>query len=139
MMITSYSADVADDGEPTTSLNIGGEALRDFNHRTLDRMRIGKPGWEFVSDAYRALGEMSGLVGRLPQACEQIARALQAQLDDDLIVIDPGTRYDGYPERAVAAALAALDQARSATTSMYSGISEAQNAINAAAYAGSFC
>lgn len=136
MGFESFSARVSDDGEPSTALDIAGQAVRDFNHRSIAPMRLDRPGWRFAPDAYTALGELSTLVGGLPQAVAQILAALCHQAELNRIGIDPGTRYDGHPERAVAAAADALQSAIAAAHSMYRCIADAQDAINAVAYAG---
>lgn len=130
----SFASTVDDHGEPNQSLDIAGQAVRDFNHRSFARMELGKPGWQYASDAYRSLGELTYLAGGLPQAFEQITAALVDQLGKGLIRIDRGTRYEDHPEAAVAAAEEALQRAQQAARQMYQGIADAQGAINAAAY-----
>ena len=130
----SFSGDVDDEGEPNQALDIAGQAVRDFNHRSFGRMAIDKPGWQYAPDAYRSLGELTYLAGGLPQAFDQITAALVDQLDKGLIRIDRGTRYEDHPETAVAAAQEALQRAHEAAKQMSQGIADAQSAINAAAY-----
>ena len=48
----------------------------------------GTPGWEDIGDAYRLLGELSVLVDRLPQVCDQLARHFQRP------ALQTGTRSD---------------------------------------------
>lgn len=136
MTFESFSSQIEDDGNPNTALDIAGQAVRDFNHRSLQAMDADRPGWQFAPDAYRALGELTALIGGLPQAFEQIAKALQHELDRDLIAMDRGSKYEGHPEQAVAAAHEALDRAGQAAQQVYRGVADAQNAINAAAYGG---
>jgi hypothetical protein len=132
----SFSGQIEDDGEPNTALNIAGQAVRDFNHRSQGFMRVTRPGWRFAPDAYQTLGELTVLAGGLPQVFQQIITALRHELELNLIAIDCGTKYEGDPDAAVEAASVALERATQAAHQMYRGIADAQNAINAAAYAG---
>jgi len=135
-MISCFARDVDDDGGPNTALDIAGQAVRDFNHRTIDGMRPSTLGWQFIPDAYGALGELAVLVGGLRQALTQIAAAIEGQLRLNQVKIDIGTTYEEHPEQAVAAAVASLSQAARGARHLYAGIKDAQNSINAAAYAG---
>jgi hypothetical protein len=132
----SFSTQVEDDGTPARALDIAGQGVRDFNHRSLGRFKIGKPGWEYPSNAYSALGELTYLPGGLPQAFEQIMAALRDVHEQGLIKIDAGDRWAGDPAGAIEAASVALEHASQAAQQMYRGISDAQNAISAAAYTG---
>lgn len=134
--MTSYARAVEDTGEPAAALDIAGQAVRDFNHRSQGPMRITRPGWRYAPDAYRVLGELSYLAGGLPQAFQQIIAALRHELECNLIAIDRGTRYDGDPAAAVEAASVALERATQAAWQLHSAVAAAQVAINAAAYAG---
>jgi len=137
MGFESFSSQVEDDGTPNNALDIAGQAVRDFNQRSLGGMQITRPGWRYAPDAYRALGELTVLAGGLPQAFQQIIAALRGELAAGLIAIDRGSTYDGDPAAAVEAASAALERAAAAAHRMYQGIADAQTAINAAAYGGS--
>lgn len=132
----SFSSQVDDNGEPNTALDIAGQAVRDFNHRTGGNMRLTRPGWRYAPDAYRALGELAYVAGGLPQAFQQIMEGLRAELELNLIRMDQGSRYEGKPAVAVDAASVALERATQAAHQMYRGIADAQSALNAAAYGG---
>lgn len=136
MTVQSYSGQVTDDGEPSTALDIAGQAVRDFNHRSLGYMRVTRPGWRFAPDAYRALGELTLLAGGLAQSFQQITAALRNELELNLIGIDAGTTYADDPEAAIEAASIALDVATRAAEQMYRGVADAQAAIASAHYAG---
>ncbi len=136
MTYQSYSSQVDDDGEPSTALDIAGQAVRDFNHRSQGSMRITRPGWRFAPDAYRALGELTVLAGGLAQSFQQIMAALRNELELNLIGIDAGTTYVDDPEGAVEAASIALDVATRAAEQMYRGAADAQAAITSAHYTG---
>jgi len=132
----SFSGQVEDDGSPARALNVAGQAVRDFNHRSNGRLEAGRLGWQFPADVGQALGELNYLAGGLPQAFEQIIRAVRGQLDQGHIKIDPGTEWEDDPAGAVEAASVGLEHATQAAHQMYRGITDAQNAINRAAYAG---
>ena len=132
----SFSSQVEDTGEPNPALDIAGQAVRDFNHRSSSTMRITKPGWRYAPDAYRSLGELTYLAGGLPQCFQQIMEALRHELELNLIAIDRGTTYGGDPGAAVEAVSVALERATQAAHQMYRGIADAQSALTAAAYAG---
>ena len=132
----SFASVVDDQGEPNQALDIAGQAVRDFNHRSGSHMRITKPGWRYAPDAYRSLGELTYLAGGLPQCFQQIMEALRHELELNLIVIDRGTTYDGKPAAAIEAVSVALERATQAAHQMYRGIADAQSALSAAAYVG---
>jgi hypothetical protein len=134
-MFESFTSQAEDDGTPAKALDIAGQGIRDFNHRSGGGFKPGKLGWEYPSNAYRALGELTYLAGGLPQAFEQIIAALRQQQDEGLIKIDAGSEWAGKPAGAIEAASAALERASQAAHAMYQGIADAQTAINAAAYA----
>ena len=125
-----------DDGTPRAALDVAGQAVRAFNHRSARRFDTCREGWQCPSDAYRALGELTYLTGLLPQVFDHIASSLRAQLDEGHIEIDYGTRYTGNAEAAIADASAALEQATQDARHLYRVLAAAQNAINAASYAG---
>lgn len=132
----SFSGRVEDTGEPNAALDIAGQAVRDFNHRTGGNMRLTHLGWRCAPDAYRALGELTYLAGGLPQAFQQIMEGLRGELELNLIQMDRGSTYENDPAAAVDAASVALERATQAAHQMYQGLADAQSAINAAAYAG---
>jgi hypothetical protein len=121
-----------DDGSPVRALDIAGQAVRDFNHRSSPRFTSGTNGWEYPSDAYRALAALAYLAERLPQAFDHIARALRRHLDTGQVGIDAGTRWAGNPDGAVITAELALQDAVQAAHQLYAALTEAQSAINAA-------
>jgi len=132
----SFSGQVEDDGSPARALNVAGQAVRDFNHRSDGRLEDGRPGWQVPADVGQALGELSYLAAGLPQAFEQISRALRGQLDQGHLKIDPGTEWADDPAGAVEAVSVGLEHATQAARQVYRGITDAQGAINRAGYAG---
>jgi hypothetical protein len=99
-----------DDGTPRAALDVAGQAVRAFNHRSATRFDPCRDGWQYPSDAYRALGELIYLTGALPQVFGHIASSLLAQLEQGHIEIDYGTAYAGNPKAAVAAESVALER-----------------------------
>ena len=55
----TISIDVEDDGTPRAALDIAGQGVRAFNHRS--HLRFSRHGWQYPSDAYCALGELTYL------------------------------------------------------------------------------
>jgi hypothetical protein len=125
-----------DDGTPRAALDLAGQAVRAFNHRSSARFHPGRDGWQYPSDAYRALGELTYLTGALPQVFAHIAASLRTQLELGHIGIDHGTRFADNPAAAIEAASTALASATHAAHRMYRGLADAQTAINAASYTG---
>lgn len=127
---------VEDDGSPRAALDVAGQGVRGFLHRSSEQFVPQLEGWRYPSDAYRALGELTYLVGALPQVVQQIMSALRYQFDIGHVGIDDDTKYADDPEAAVEAASVALERATQAAHQMYRAISEAQNAMSAARYTG---
>jgi hypothetical protein len=125
-----------DDGTPRAALDVAGQAVRAFNHRSATRFDPCRDGWQYPSDAYRALAELIYLTGALPQVFGHIAPSLLAQLEQGHIEIDYGTAYAGNPEAAVAAASVALERSNQAARQLSRALGDPQNAISAASYAG---
>jgi hypothetical protein len=125
-----------DDGTPRAALDLAGQAVRAFNHRSSARFHPGRDGWQYPSDAYRALGELTYLTGALPQVFAHIAASLRAQLEQGHIGIDQGTSYADNPAAAIEAASTALASATQTAHRLYSGLADAQTAISAASYTG---
>jgi hypothetical protein len=136
MGFESFSNQVEDDGTPTKALDIAGQGLRDFNHRSAANMALDSHGWRYAPDAYSALRELTNLAAALPQALQQIIAALRHEADCNLIKIDEGSKFDGDPQAAVEAASVALGSATQAAQQMYWSVAEAQGDIASAAYAG---
>ena len=118
------------------TLDIAGQAVRAFNHRTNTRFSEYRNGWNHVPDVYRCLGELTYLTGGLRQAIWHMSEAMQAQLQAGHVAADFGSEYDGQPEQAVASACAALADARAAVARLHSGLDSAQAAISRIHYSG---
>jgi hypothetical protein len=135
-MYDSYSSQVDDDGTPGAAASIAGEAIRDLNHRTFAGRSRHLAGWEYPSDAYRVLGSLGYLAGRLPQALDQIDRFLVQLQDAGCVGIDRGTEWEDNPAGAIEAATLALRAARQAAVTLYTSINAAQQAVGTANYCG---
>jgi hypothetical protein len=130
--VTAFWADVEDDGTPNAALDAAGQGVRAFNHRSFSPLAPGKRGWEYASDAYRALGELTYLAGGLPQAFRQITAGLEAQLDRGELGVDRGHALgETDPGPPVYALELALEDAAAAAQQMYTAIAAAQSAIAA--------
>jgi hypothetical protein len=130
---------VEDDGSGRAALDIAGQAVRAFNHRTntrFDDVSQGRTGWSYVPDIYRCLGELTYLTGGLRQVIEHMSSAMKAQLEAGGVGADAGSPYEGRPEDAIAAARAALGAAEAAATNLYAGFETAQTAVSRIHYTG---
>lgn len=121
---------------PSAALDIAGQAVRSFNHRTNTRFSGYRDGWNHVPDVYRCLGELTYLASGLRQTIWHMSEAMQAQLEDGLVDADPESQYDGRPDLAIAVACAALARARTAASRLYAEFDSAQSAISRIHYSG---
>jgi hypothetical protein len=93
------------------------EAVRSLNHATL-RHRTGE-GWEYPSDAYDVLGELSLVAMRMPQALEQAGKFVDAIADDGRLGVDAGgTDVAGMQTDLGAAIKDAIDAAAALTKAL---------------------
>ncbi len=130
---------VEDNGSGRAALDIAGQAVRAFNHRTntrFDDVSHGRTGWNHVPDVYRCLGELTYLTGGLRQVIDHISSAMEAQLEAGGVGADVGSTYEGRPQDAITAARAALGAAHAAATNLYAAFETAQNEISRIHYAG---
>lgn len=127
---------VEDDGTGRCALDIAGQGVRAFNHRTHVRFADYPNGWNHVPDVYRCLPELTYLTGGLRQVIEHMSDALQAALVAGHVGADGGSRYDGRPEQAIADACAALAAAHSSAKDLCAGFESAQSAISRIHYTG---
>jgi hypothetical protein len=132
----SYPFDVEDDGTPRAALDVAGQGVRAFNHRTAERFNDRADGWSFPNDAYRALGELTYLVGALPQVLQHIMSSLRDALEQGHVGIDRGEQYEGHPELAIEAVSVAMEKATQAVHQMYRGVANAQSVVARAHYTG---
>ncbi len=127
---------VGDDGTPVGALEIAARGVTSFNHRSRQPFERGSEGWEYPSDAYRCLGQLTRLADGLAQVCDQITAALRRELELDQLGIDAGTIWAGDPVGAVRTATGALTAAREAARSMGDASVDAQVALVGAHYTG---
>ncbi len=127
---------VGDDGTPVGALEFAAQGVRAFNHRSRQPFERGSEGWEYPSDAYRCLGELTRLAYGLAQAFDQITAALRRELELDQLGIDAGTTWADDPAGAVRTAAAALTAAGEAARSMGDASLQAQVALVGAHYTG---
>ena len=130
----SFSSQVGDDGSPNRAAEIAGQAIRDFNHRTINAN--GHLGWNYPADAYRVLGELCSMAGGLPQAFDQVARFLTRLNHDELVVMDAGGPFEGNTGAAIEMACQELTAARQHAHNLYAALAAAQAAISRASYNG---
>ncbi len=95
---------------PGAAAELAAEALRAVNRLTIGAPSPGVPGWEEVGDLYRVLGEVRLLTDRLPQVLRQLAQHLERPAGLCSYRTDAGTCES--PERLVAAAVLALEDAQ---------------------------
>lgn len=127
---------VEDDGTPRAALDVAGQGVRAFNHRTGTRFSAHRGGWTYVPDVYDCLGELTYLAGGLRQVIEHMSEAMQRQLAAGHVEADAGSRYEDRPDQAIATARAALAVADHAAARAYGAFQAAQAAISRIHYAG---
>lgn len=134
----SFPIDVDDDGTPRAALDLAGQAVRAFNHRSSERFHDGRgrDGWTYVPDVYRCLGELTYLTGMLPQVADHMRHSMRAALEAGHADADPGSEYEGRPKLAIDRATEALKQAAHLSQQLYAAWGEAQAAINRIHYSG---
>lgn len=122
---------------PSAALDVAGQAVRAFNHRTSTRFDdCYRNGWNHVPDVYQCLGELTYLAGGLRQAIWHMSEAMHAQQEAGHVEADSGSHYDGRPEQAIATACAALAVARTAAARLFAELDAAQSAISGIHYSG---
>jgi hypothetical protein len=98
------------------------EAVRAINHIT-----SWPAGLDYPSQAYTVLGHLAAVAAMVPQAFLQISRHVAAWYDAGLLGIDPGTRYHGFTDEAVADLDAALNVAADAACALYGALAHAHH------------
>jgi hypothetical protein len=126
--------DARDDGTPRGALDVAGQAVRAFNHRSVRRFCPERQGWRYVPDAYRCLGELTHLTGMLPQVGDHLAESIVVALAAGQAALDYGE--PGTVGVAIAAAGEALGRAEQAARELYRAYADAQNAISRVHYSG---
>ncbi len=112
---------------PSRAAETAAEALRTLNHLTLAAPSPGMPGWKDVGDIYRLLGELRLLVGRLPQACGQLARHLECPAAGHAYGVDG--MADEPASVVVVSAVLALDEAQRCASRTGEHLNDAMSAV----------
>ena len=100
------------------------EATRTLNHLTLAPPAERTPGWEDLADVYAIVGQLRLLVERLPQALDQLARALE----DAAVVY--GTDDGTDPTEVALTASIELFAGRGPATELNRSLQQAHNALS---------
>jgi len=101
---------------PARHLSGAAELVREFNHSS----RSTKADWEFPNASYSALGNLSSLVGMLPQALEQSIRPVMHTYEHGRVKIDG----NGDPDAAVRHLRDALGRAVRAASELTEAVSQ---------------
>lgn len=104
--------------------------VRALNYAT----RPGDPRLRSVPDAYCIIGSLREAMSKLPQACHQLAAAIQgSHASGDLRAV-PGFPHAGDPGQAVWIAAAALGEAAGACAAVGAAFGHAQSAVSGIAH-----
>lgn len=134
--MTDFWLNVDDDRTPKAALDVAGQGVRSFNHRSHVRFSD-TIGWTYPSDGYRALGEITYLLGGLAQALTHISESIEGSLNAGELGLDVGeTVYGGNAAAAVADCRDALAAAGRQLGLAHGEVSKAQSAISRAHYIG---
>jgi hypothetical protein len=102
-----------------------GQLLDDCSRFLVYASMSEKRGLEYPADAYRLIADIYAATGRLPQACDQIARFLGAQTARDGVYEARGRD----PREQAALAAAHLARAAGAAHALTAALQDAQTAI----------
>ncbi|MGW7083322.1 hypothetical protein ACWGH2_07445 [Streptomyces sp. NPDC054871] len=116
--------------DPVDLLRDAAEAIREFNHLTFPT-RDNPSGLTYPPEAYRAIGAIKTLSQRLPQAFEQIERALSVLNERGHVSVDYGT-----PENHIVTASAALQEAHDHAHALAAALERAHTATSPLGYSG---
>ncbi|WP_405563440.1 hypothetical protein [Streptomyces sp. NBC_01180] len=115
--------------DPARHPRTAADAIRAFNHATLPT-RNG-PGITYPGTAYNAIGAMTMLAHRLPQALDHIAIALAELHNAGHLTADHGT-----PAQHAATTVKALREAEHLATALTDALERAHNASSPLGYCG---
>ncbi len=99
-------------------------------------MAVDRPGWRYVPDAYRLLGQLSGLAELLPDILEQIEGSVSRELELNLIAMNAGSPHQDRPDAAVRAMTDSIQDAVAAARQLHNGVAAAAEVLTWAAYGG---
>lgn len=98
------------------------EQIRQFNHNSGGS----RAGWEYPSHSYSALGNLSHLLGMLPQAIEQAIRPVMHTYEHGRVAIDGG----GDPDQAVRELVQELNDALTFAASLTNAVGRMHSATS---------
>lgn len=107
---------------PARHLDQAAEHIRAFNHASLTT----GDDWQYPSDAYTAIGNLSHLAGMLEQAIEQSARPVMRAHEHGRVRIDNG----GDPDQKVNELLQARKDAMRAAAALTAAVQRMHNATS---------
>lgn len=107
---------------PALHLDQAAEHIRAFNHISLAT----GTDWQYPSDAYTAIGNLSHLAGMLQQAIEQSTHPVTRAHQDGRVLIDNG----GDPDQKVNELLQARKDAMHAAAALTAGVQRMHNATS---------
>ena len=125
-----------DEATPQSRIQAAVAALHAATEMTEGGMAVDRPGWRYVPDAYRLLGQLSELAGLLPDMLEHVRESVSRELELNLIAMDAGSPYQDRPGEAVEAMSASIQDAVVAARQLRSGVVAATKALTWAAYGG---
>ena len=122
-----------DDGEqeatPVAEVSAAVASLRMAAESTGEGIAMDQPGWRYVPEAYRLLGQLSQLAEVLPQLLVGIRESVTHELELNLIAMDAGSPYQGRPDAAVQEMADGIDTAVAAARELSSGVAAAADAL----------
>lgn len=116
----------SDPKTPAQLASDSAEAIRGLNHATLS---VGRPDWEYPSDAYSVIGGLERAVGYLPQALGQVKSLLTGLMSDGYV---GSTRGD--PNADMVEATDALNEACTLAGRLNAALQRAHRATNPLTY-----
>ncbi|GAQ64075.1 hypothetical protein [Streptomyces scabiei] len=107
---------------PARHLDQAAEQIRAFNHTS----RAAGDGWQYPSDAYAAIGNLSHLAGMLGQAIEQSTGPVMRAYEHGRVRIDNG----GDPDQKVSELVQAREDAMRAAAALTAAVQRMHNATS---------
>lgn len=107
--------------EPYRHLSKAADEIRKFNHNS----RGSHTGWEYPSHSYSALGNLSHMLGMLPQAIEQAVRPVMHTYEHGRVAIDGGDA-----DQAVRELVQALNDALTFAASLTNAVGRMHSATS---------
>lgn len=135
-IMSENDAQIEDDETPRAALEAAGQAIRTAIHRTDGRPLSpgARDGWQYPSDVYRCLGELTYLAGGLTQVIEQLSGAVVDQHLAGHVGFKAGDIWAGKPDAAVTAAADAFQTAADNAALTGAALTAAQTILSGAEY-----